>query len=202
LRSENNLFSFNSPTFVISKIPFLGKIILSLINGPSWPENVEYGDILKGIKIKENSCDLVFASHVLEHLSYSDFHTSLNNIYKYLKPGGIFRFIVPDLKKYVDNYLVQYSDINIASKASVNFMKNTCTGCSNSRSSLYNRLREAFANSRHQWMWDEPSLMNAVNKLNFKNVRKCSYGDWLDNRFSLVEDVGRYTDAIGIQALK
>jgi len=88
-----------SPTLVISKIPFLGKIILSLIDGPSWPENVEYGNILKGIKIKENSCDLVFASHVLEHLSYSDFHTALNNIYKYLKPGGIFRFIVPDLKK-------------------------------------------------------------------------------------------------------
>ena len=126
-----------SPTLVISKIPLLEKIILSLVDGLFWPENVEYGNILEGMRIKENSCDLVFASHVLEHLSYSDFHTALNNIYKYLKPGGIFRFIVPDLKKYVDNYLVQYSDINIASKASVNFMKDTCTGCSNSRSSLF-----------------------------------------------------------------
>jgi len=159
-------------------------------------------DCTNAIDLDYKNHVLVLAAEVLEYLSYSDFHTALNNTCKYLKPGGISRFIVPDIKKYVDNYLVQYSDINIASKASVNFRKNKCTGCSNSRISLCHRLREAFANSRHQWMWDEPSLMNAVNKLNFKNVRKYSYGDWSDNRFSLVEDMGRYTDAIGIEALK
>lgn len=40
--------------------------------------------------------DRVLAEHVLEHLSLQEFDAALRNIYKYLKPGGIFRLAVPD----------------------------------------------------------------------------------------------------------
>lgn len=93
-----------SPTLIISKVPILGYLILSHINGPDWSKSVKYGNIVTGLKDKNNSCDLIFASHVLEHLSLADFHIAIENIYKYLKLEEIFRFIVPDLKQYVDTY--------------------------------------------------------------------------------------------------
>ena len=51
------------------------------------------------------TADGVYASHVLEHLSLSDFRTALENTYRMLADGGVFRLIVPDhferARKYV-----------------------------------------------------------------------------------------------------
>ena len=94
--------SFDSSfTLKLARIPIVGKNILRVINGPDWPSSVLCGDIVKGLNISFESCDLIFASHVLEHISLSDFHIAMNNIYSYLKKGGIFRTIVPDLNYYI-----------------------------------------------------------------------------------------------------
>lgn len=42
------------------------------------------------------SVDRLLAEHVLEHLSLRELHAALNNIYRYLKPGGQIRLAVPD----------------------------------------------------------------------------------------------------------
>jgi hypothetical protein len=191
-----------SPSLRISKIPIVGRFVLSVSHGPNWPKTVKYGDVVKGIINKENRCQLIFAAHVLEHLTLPDFRVALTNIYSYLEPGGTFRFIVPDLKQYIDTYIKYYSDTALSIKASEEFMEGSLLGSIGSRKSLYNRLREALSNSKHQWMWDEPSLLNSVTKHGFKSVRKCEYGDWSDSRFSMVETKDKYGFAIGIEAIK
>lgn len=100
-----------SPSLILSKVPVLSSLLLILNRRPNWQKSVKYGDVIKGLNYQENSCDLIFAAHVLEHLSLSDFHLALDNIYSYLKPGGIFRFIVPDLKQYIDLYMNCYSEV-------------------------------------------------------------------------------------------
>jgi Methyltransferase domain len=52
----------------------------------------------------------VYASHVLEHLSYDDFWIALRNTHRLLKPGGIFRLVVPDLEIRARKYLNQLDD--------------------------------------------------------------------------------------------
>ena len=64
----------------------------------SFPSNVKYGDIIKGLPVEDNSCDGLYCSHTLEHLSLQDFRIALKNSYKILKKGGIFRVILPDIK--------------------------------------------------------------------------------------------------------
>jgi hypothetical protein len=51
-------------------------------------------------------------------------------------------------------------------------------------------------------MWDEPSLTNAFSQHGFKNIRRCSYGDWSDPRFGAIEKESSYLNAIGIEGTK
>ena len=191
-----------SPSLRLAKIPILGHWILSVVGGPNWSSLVEYGDIVKGLEIEHKSCEIIFSAHVLEHLSRDDFHSAMKNIYSYLKPEGVFRAIVPDLEQYVADYINQRSDSSLSIKAADEFMSVSLIGHSDSRKSLPLRLREAFSNSRHQWMWDEPSLVDAFNQHGFKNVRRCNYGDWSDTRFGAVEKEENYVNAICIEGKK
>jgi hypothetical protein len=191
-----------SPSLLVAKIPVLGSPILSAIGGPKWPNLVHYGDIVKGLKIRQESCELIFAAHVLEHLTLSDFHLAMSNIYSYLKPGGIFRSIVPDLEQYVSLYHFHQRNSSMYSKAAHEFMKESSIGCQGSRRNLIQRLRQAFSNSRHQWMWDEPSLTDAFAQHRFRNIRRCHYGDWSDERFASVEKESNYVSAICIEGTK
>jgi len=192
----------SSFTLKLARTPLIGKKLIRIINGPAWPSSVLCGDIVKGLKIPHESCDLIFASHVLEHISLSDFHTAMNNICSYLKTGGIFRAIVPDLKSYIKRYNSQTSKSPVAQKASLEFMKNMNVGCADSRRNLLFRLGEALKNSRHQWMWDALSLHSVFVEHGFKNVRLCEYGDWSDVRFKLVDRKESYADSVCIEGNK
>jgi len=55
-------------------------------------------------KIKNSSCDLIYASHILEHFDRSDFMSVLHVWYRKLKPGGVLRISVPDFDKVVQVY--------------------------------------------------------------------------------------------------
>jgi SAM-dependent methyltransferase len=186
----------------ISKIPLIGRSVLSLTGAPNWSHSVKYGDIVKGLPNKHDFCQLIFACHVLEHLSIHDFQHAMKNIYSCLKPGGIFRIIVPDLEQYISIYINNRADDKLSHTASHAFMINTWLGHRGSRSSFVSRLLEGFSNSRHQWMWDEPSLLAEFTQYGFGNIRRCYYGDWSDSRFAAVEKECNYINAIGIEGMK
>lgn len=191
-----------SPSLKLSKIPVVGESLVSFMGGPLWPKLAQPGDVVKGLNIKEASCQLIFSAHVLEHLSLSDFQTAMTNIYTYLKPGGVFRAIVPDLEQCVATYQKYRSEPNLSNKAASEFMEATLIGYSPKRSTLTGRFREAFSNSRHQWLWDEASLAEAFTQQGFKNVRRCYYGDWSDPRFEAVEKESNYVGAFGVEGTK
>jgi len=52
-----------------------------------------------------NSFDIVFASHILEHVPHYRIQKSLSEVNRILKPGGIFRLAVPDLNKAAKAYV-------------------------------------------------------------------------------------------------
>ena len=91
-----------SPTLRFERLPVLGKLYTR--NKQRFPENVKYGDVVKGLPEKPETADGVYCSHTLEHLALNDFRIALKNTYKILKPGGIFRCIVPDLREITQIY--------------------------------------------------------------------------------------------------
>ena len=79
-----------SPTLRIQKIPVLRQLLKDHLQ-TVFPNNVLYGNIIKGLPVPDNSCDGVFCSHTLEHLALNDLRQALANSYKILKKDGIFR---------------------------------------------------------------------------------------------------------------
>lgn len=62
-------------------------------------------DIRDGLRFQDESFEVVYHSHVLEHLSPHDGLTLLRECYRVLKPGGTIRVAVPDLEEIARLYL-------------------------------------------------------------------------------------------------
>ena len=61
-------------------------------------------DIRELKKITDGTCDIIYASHVLEHVGRNEFEKVIKIWNKKLKIGGILRIAVPDFEKVVQWY--------------------------------------------------------------------------------------------------
>lgn len=188
-----------SPTLRVQGMPVLGSILKSRLN-TIFPKNVLYGDIIKGLPIKDNSCDGVYCSHILEHLSLSDFKRALVNTHRILKVGGIFRCVVPDLELAARKYIANLDAGD--NYASINFLSDTSLGFLERPRKAVDFISSFLGNSRHLWMWDSASLAEELRKAGFANVRKCNFNDCEDQMFKLVEDLSRFKSALAIECRK
>ncbi len=189
-----------SPTLQLQKKPILGFLLRRRLN-TQFPPNVKYGDIIRGLPgIAEESCDGVYCSHVLEHLSLKDFRIALTNTRKLLKPGGIFRCVMPDLEYYAKAYLKEMQDENV--QASYNFIKSIHMGAEERPKNLKTFIVAFLGNSKHLWMWDRLSVKVELEKAGFSSVRQCYFNDSKDLMFQRVESPGRFNQAVAFEAVK
>jgi SAM-dependent methyltransferase len=188
-----------SPTLRVQKIPFLGKVLRNNLN-VVFPKNVRFGDIVEGLPIDENSCDGLYCSHTLEHLSLSEFRVALANSFKILKNGGIFRCVVPDLEFEARSYIRELENGN--NNASLKFILNTKLGTVKRPKNLKGYLLSFFGNSRHLWMWDNKSLCEELKNAGFSEIRSCNFNDCEDSMFNFVETENRFYNAVAIECKK
>lgn len=188
-----------SPTLRIQKTPLIGRILRKKLN-TTFPTNVLYGDIIKGLPIDENSCDGLYCSHTLEHLSLIDFRQALINSFKCLKKGGIFRCIVPDLEFAARLYIKNLD--NGDNLASLGFMNKTLLGIKERPRGLKGFLSSFLGNSQHLWMWDHKSLSEELKNVGFSQIRSCKFNDSEDEMFKYVEDIERFRNAVAIECRK
>jgi len=59
----------------------------------------------------EEYADLIYASHVLEHISHNDIQKVLKEWFRVLKKSGILRISVPDFDKIIDIYSAEGKNI-------------------------------------------------------------------------------------------
>jgi SAM-dependent methyltransferase len=179
-----------SPTLRLQRLRVIGKLFRR--GSIEFSDDVRFGDIVKGLPVADGSAQGVYASHVLEHLSLADFWTALHNTFRILKPGGIFRLVVPDLeiraRTYVEKLKVGDAEANTW------FMRTSNLGLEHRKRGLEAWARGVFGNSAHLWMWDERSMTAALEKVGFIGVRRCRFNDSKDEAFRLVEDASRFYD--------
>lgn len=152
----------------------------------NFPKNVRYGDIVKGLPIDKSSCAGIYASHVLEHLALDGFERALSNTRSYMRPGGLFRLVVPDLEVIVSNYSASGDAVRFISETGMGEMKRR------------GFLRSWLGNSIHRWMWDEKAMRSALMTHGFVNIRRAQFGD--SEEFSVVERQDRFVDALCMEA--
>ncbi len=72
-------------------------------------------DLTKGIPFPANTFEVVYHSHVLEHIPPAIAPVFIADCYRVLKPGGVLRVAVPDLEQITREYL-RLLDQNLANE--------------------------------------------------------------------------------------
>lgn len=184
-----------SPTLRFERLPLIGSMYTR--NAMRFPENVEYGDIVKGLPLDPESCDGVYCSHVLEHLPLDGFRAALRNTYAVLRPGGIFRLVLPDLEYIAKKYVSSPSH-----DAALAFMRETSLGHEERARSLKGFVAAWLGNSQHLWMWDYKSMERELDQAGFVDIRRASLGDSSDSMFGEVENEERWENSLGVECYK
>ncbi|MFN8115600.1 MAG: methyltransferase domain-containing protein [Bacteroidia bacterium] len=188
-----------SPTLRIQKTPIIGLLVKKKLN-TTFPSNVLYGDIIKGLPIEDNTCDGLYCSHTLEHLALDEFRIALKNSYRILKKGGVFRCIVPDLEHIAREYITSLEKGD--DLASVKFVSETLLGSESRQKGIKNFISSFYGNSKHLWMWDSNSMTAELKNAGFSKIRNCVFNDSSDPMFALVENKSRFVNSVAIECVK
>lgn len=128
-------------------------------------EHIDYISSVDNLfMFQDNSVDLIYSAHVLEHFKKSQVPNVLKEWYRVLRPGGLLRLAVPDFEKLVEVYL-KYKDLKLI------------TG------PLYGRQNYEY--NIHYTTFDYFSLYNCLQDAGFKKVKRY---DWKETEHSNVDD--------------
>lgn len=175
-----------------SRLSFLTPLLVKR-GFPDYPKNIKYGDVIKGLPVAPQSAEAVYCSHVLEHMTLEEFRVAIRNVFSYLRPGGTFRLVLPDLEQLITSYVNDPSP-----EAASRFMRESYLGEANLSRGLKAMPAALFGRSRHLWMWDYKGIAEQLAEAGFTDIRRAQLGDSPDPRFAEVESEGRWTDCLGV----
>jgi SAM-dependent methyltransferase len=183
----------SSPTLRLRRLPLVGSLLRPYTT--PFPREVRYGDIVRGRLCGPGAADAVFASHVLEHLARADARCALANIFAMLKPGGVFRVVVPDLESRARRYLDDVARGEAA--AADRFLEDTQLGRAERPRGLVGGLRALWGAGAHLWMYDDRSMERLLREAGFADIRRCTFGDGALAAFAEVESAKRFASRLG-----
>ena len=79
-------------------------------------DGVESWIASEGIPVRSQSVDLIYHSHLLEHLEQEEGEDLIQECFRVLKAGGILRVAVPDLERICRDYLSSLEEVEHVTK--------------------------------------------------------------------------------------
>ncbi len=181
VRPEGWINTDSSLNANIQKIPLIGKIITRPFNKVVYEGgSMVYMNLNKRWKYADNTVDIVYASHLFEHLSSAAAKLFLSESYRSLKPGGVIRLVVPDLYKICKRYIDEYETGAIKDPTefimwAINMHREGQYGA---KIGFIKKL--VFENQgyphQHKFMYDEKSLSIKIAEAGFTGLRSLVYG--------------------------
>ncbi len=152
-----------TPHIFVAKLPGAARVIRTL--GKMTEERyrqhergvfdkVRYVNLSRPFPFGDNEIDNVFSAHVLEHLYRDQVRNCVREVYRVLKPGGVFRVSVPDLDIAVRNYDPKDPDKLLQ---------------------LIYEAQQKSDKNRHHWMYNEHSMGRLLRGAGFREVVRCEY---------------------------
>lgn len=164
----------------IRRNPALRSLASILLDGDrlarfrSLPSNVQLHNLARGIPYPDGSFDVVYHSHLLEHLDRDVAPKFLAEAHRVLKPGGIHRIVVPDYELACRAYLasLEHSLVDHAAakghEDSIALLLEQSVRREAAGTSLQSPTRRRFENlvlgdarqrgETHQWAYDRVNL--------------------------------------------
>lgn len=128
-------------------------------------EGVDLVDDIKKLNDFQNSSvDLIYVSHVLEHIGRREYMSVLQRWYDLLKLGGKLRIAVPDFEKVVEHYN-EYKNLSVL------------------RGFLYGG--QTYEQNYHYCTWDFKTLSDDLKCVGFLKIKKY---DWRKTEHKNIDD--------------
>ena len=130
---------------------------------------IRQADVRKPMPFPADSLDVVYSSHMLEHLDRSTAAIFIEDAHRVLRPGGVIRIAVPDLQSRLDHYR-ETGDAD-------QFMESLHMDM-NLPTNWREGLRSRMVSFRgHRWMYDADSLARLLRGGGFVDEVALSAGE-------------------------
>ncbi len=143
-------------------------------------------DLREGIPAPDDSVDVVYHSHVLEHIDRDVAPAFLRECLRVLKPGGIIRVVVPDLERAAEEYLGAIAGLDAGGREGLDRLiaateslfeqmvrgANSATKLQPAPVRVVERLLRGDARrdgEAHRWMYDRYSLADLLSAFGFRD---------------------------------
>ncbi len=155
--------------------------------------NIYWADVTKNIPLPDASVEIIYSSHMLEHLDKGEVDKFFIEVKRILIKGGILRLAIPDLEKLIDSYVTNRNAEDFIDSLNI---------CKPRPILIRDKIRVLVAGSRHhQWLYDTNSLTKLLLRNGFSQVKSLEIGKTLipnPGELNLYEDAGAsmYIEAV------
>lgn len=180
----------------INKFPKSLRVALRHIFKHAWifPDHVRHLNLNLNLPFQDESCDAIYASHVWEHLYFSSAVHATRECFRVLKPDGVLRVMVPDLRFYCEEYLA--SD---RMDAALQFNRHCQFRDEVSEKNFWRRVYNFLTDFHtHKFMYDGRQLTLLLQEAGFIEIKEMSCCESRVETICQVESEGRVGHGVGI----
>ena len=141
-------------------------------------------DLRRKLPFKDEIFEGCFTEHAIEHLHFLECMNLIKEIYRTLKYNSVLRLIVPDLKKYIDNY----NGTNVNSSFDVFKIKSE-------------GIWSIAQNYKHKSVWDFELIADLLNKVGFRDISLSQFNK-SKNKDLIIDRQDREWNSLYVEAIK
>jgi predicted SAM-dependent methyltransferase len=182
-----------------SRMAWLDKTLtaLRLLPPTEFGKRTQTGNVTRRIPFADESVGAIYSGEMLEHFTFDDGQRFLAECFRVLKPVGILRLRVPDNYRFWKQYVEQFEQMRAMPREAWTddhsrwvkmFFRDICVKKPGLKSMGH----------YHKWMYDEVSLVLAIEKQGFVQTERRAF---LDSRIDDIRLVEVRDDLI-VEAIK
>jgi predicted SAM-dependent methyltransferase len=170
-----------------------------------WPENTRSVDLTKAIPEPDDAAEAIFSSHMLEHVRPEQAEFILRECFRVLRPGGVIRIAVPDLRRAAERYLdgdaefFRGADGRPMADLFVESLHLRTRPKGNAIERLLRRVLRTDEGG-HRWMYDGDSMSRRLGDAGFRDIRIRRFRDSSHPEMGLLD--ARERDSVFVEAIK
>ena len=168
----------SSPSVKLAYRPILGSVIQKFARVTEDQKefiryakaaNIRFADVTKRIPEADSSADVIYSCHMVEHIERDEALAFFAEAQRVLKPGGIIRIAVPDIRWHIDNFLEDGdADRFIRRTKLTREMPKT----------FFAKVKSLMVGDRsHKWMYDGPSMCQLLTSAGFLEAKELKSGE-------------------------
>jgi SAM-dependent methyltransferase len=158
-----------------------------------WDSRIILHDLTKRFPWKDDSVDIIYSSHTLEHFSAKEGRLFISECFRVLKVGGIIRLLVPDLSHIV----LEYTKGRLRADE---FLEELGVILGSGRTGIAKRLAP-FIDFPHKCMYDETTLIECLREIGFDAMLMEPFESAIGD-IEKIEQRGRTEHAVIVEAHK